>query len=106
MHLMELDAGEICEPCERSIFSRYDIIDCSFLAAGPEYNMLYPLRCPLGSVLLEESFTINAVGISHQGKRTPFQMREDGRCNLEIILYQLGFQDSVGRVQDLIEVRQ
>ncbi len=33
-------------------------------------------------------------------------MCEDGRCNLEIILDQLGFQDSVGRVQDLIEVRQ
>ena len=66
MHLVKLNTGQVGQPNERSLLGGDHIIDLFFLPRPSQHDMFYPLRCPVGPVLLEESFALNAVRITHE----------------------------------------
>src|SRR5436853_1768143 len=103
MHLMAFDAGQIREPDESRFFISYDIVDLVFVAEG---HVIYPARRPFGPIFLKEGFSVDPVRKPDKRQRPPFDMLDQGWGDAMIVFDQLGFNDVVGRKENLLKIRE
>ena len=82
MHLVQFDARQIRQPGQRRFFGRDDVILFFFA----ERYMLNPIVRPIRSIFLKKRFATDAVGITHQRQRTPFDVGQNSGRNFKIIL--------------------
>ena len=68
--------------------------------------MFDPLGRGGGYILLEKAFVMNSPGETDDGKRSIPDMPEDCRCNIEVVFYDLCFENLQLGEENLVQIRQ
>ncbi len=99
---VELQRGEVGEPDERG-----HLVDHAALRPARRFvagSGVDPFRMVRWAVLLEEAGPVRTVRRPHQRRRPAGQMGEDRGANPAVVVDDLGFAETGGGVQDLVEV--
>ena len=100
---VQFERGQVAQPHQR----RELLDDASLLAAPGDHGLgRDPLRVVRWASLLEEPFAVGAVRGPHQGGRPARQMGQHDRRDPGEIVDDVGFRESRGRVEDLVQVRE
>jgi hypothetical protein len=68
--------------------------------------MIEPFRAVFRPILLKEALAVNAIREPYQGQWSPLDVGQDRRCDAEVVLNQLRFEDAVFWPEHLPQVGQ
>ena len=97
---MKLHTGQIGQPYQSRFFRGQYIV---YILATKSLRF-DPGRRPFRFVLLKETLSRDSIRVANKRKCTALDMAKQSRGNLQVVLNELGLQDSFFLEQDLLQV--
>src|SRR6476661_4310544 len=102
---MQFQRGEIRQPYERRQVIRQNVVDRPPVVTAPDRCGLHPVGLVHWRILFEERLALDPVGITFARKRSPVEMRQDGRRNPRVVVDHVLLGKAGCGVKDLLQVR-